>query len=98
MDWTTNKIQRICLFCGKSANQEHHFFSQTIRNRLTYGNLIDEAFNKCPACSACNTSHQNIPPWAIWDEKTFRERAKEQGHNLPVGTTSFKNLSLELKS
>jgi hypothetical protein len=81
----------ICLLCGiRPSNQFHHKFNQSKQNRSIYGKMLDEPFNLVASCGACNGSHANIPSWAKWNEKEFREMAKEKGHNLPPPLKSFK--------
>jgi len=90
MEWTPADIQKLCWICGKPASQRHHKFSQTKRNRATYGSLIDEPFNILPVCADCHTGHNKIPSCYIWNESTFREYAYAYGYNVPEGKKSLK--------
>jgi 5-methylcytosine-specific restriction endonuclease McrA len=81
----------ICGLCGiRPSNQFHHKFQQSKQNRLIYGKMLDEPFNLVASCGPCNGSHANIPSWAKWNEKQFREAALEKGFDLPMPLKSFK--------
>ena len=77
--------------CGMFAyTQRHHKFAQHKRHRSNYGSIIDEPFNIEYACPDCHTGHRNIPGWAVWDERKFREQAAAHGYILPKPLKSFK--------
>lgn len=89
--WAENKIMRVCKFCGGWATQKHHKFRNSRKNKKIYGKLLDAQFNLEDACADCNSSHANIPQWAIWSEDQFRNEAIRRGYKLPNGKKSFQN-------
>jgi len=71
-------INKLCAFCKlRPATQYHHKFSQSVVNVKIYGRkLIDDPFNRVPACSHCNASHANVE---TWNENQFRGAAEKAG-------------------
>lgn len=66
-------IHRICEACGKRmAHHRHHKFPQHKAHVQKYGRkVIDSDFNIAYCCSACHSSHANMPKRLMWDEEQF---------------------------
>lgn len=85
------QLKPICLFCGRTANQYHHMFSNSKPNNKKYGKrIIDAGFNKVLACEKCNPSHASpeLSKNYILSEREFdslilhQENAKEIVENI----------------
>ena len=64
-------IIKPCECCGvNTASQRHHKFSQTTRNRINYGYLLNQYPNIQYVCIDCHSSHAN-PELEHWSEQRF---------------------------
>lgn len=74
-------VKKICIFCGKTATQKHHMFSDSVGNNKKYGKkVIDADFNKFDACADCNSSHagSELNKTGILHEREFDQLLLKQ--------------------
>jgi hypothetical protein len=66
-----------CDICGvKVAEQRHHIFSQTEKNRKLYGKLIDDAKNIMYVCRDCHPKAKHMSEKEFCSKLGIETRSK----------------------